>query len=145
MGVNGLWDLLSPSARRTKIDQLQSKKIAIDTSIWLVQFSKAMRDDSGNLVEGAHLVGFFRRICKLLFYGIRPVFVFDGKPPALKKKTLMQRKQLQEQQMLGFKRTAEKLLLNKLKLKTLDFVQAKKRSKLERKNLTVPPGNIKVL
>ncbi|XP_053993518.1 uncharacterized protein LOC128884270 isoform X2 [Hylaeus volcanicus] len=142
MGVTGLWDLLSPSATRTKIDQLQSKKIAIDTSIWLVQFNKAMRDESGNLAEGAHLVGFFRRICKLLFYGIKPVFVFDGKPPVLKRKTLMQRKLLQEQQMLGLKRTAEKLLLNKLKLKTLDFVQAKKKARQENKNLRVPPGAI---
>ena len=27
--------------------------------------TKAMRDREGNMVAGAHMVGFFRRICKL--------------------------------------------------------------------------------
>ena len=35
-----------------------------DASIWLNQFVKAMRDDQGELVRNAHLLGFFRRICR---------------------------------------------------------------------------------
>ncbi len=35
-----------------------------DASIWLVQFIKAMRNQEGDLVRNAHLIGFFRRICK---------------------------------------------------------------------------------
>nr|KAG5687775.1 hypothetical protein BaRGS_025669 [Batillaria attramentaria] len=47
-----------------------------------------MRDKDGNPLPNAHLQGLFSRICKLLFYRIRPVFVFDGGAPALKKQTL---------------------------------------------------------
>jgi DNA excision repair protein ERCC-5 len=28
------------------------------------QFMRAMRDDSGDMMRNAHLLGFFRRICK---------------------------------------------------------------------------------
>jgi len=48
-----------------------------------------MRDKHGNTVYNAHLVLMFHRICKLLFYGVKPVFVFDGSVPELKKKTLV--------------------------------------------------------
>ena len=35
-----------------------------DASIWLFQFMKAMRDDKGDMMRNAHLLGFFRRICR---------------------------------------------------------------------------------
>jgi len=63
--------------------------VPADASIWLNQFLKAMRDSEGNLLRNAHLLGFYRRICKLLFYRIVPVFVFDGGAPALKLATLV--------------------------------------------------------
>ena len=48
-----------------------------------------MRDRHGNPIPNAHLVGLFNRVCKLLYYRIKPVFVFDGGVPHLKKKTLV--------------------------------------------------------
>ena len=58
--------------------------------------------------------GFLRRILKLLFFGIKPVFVFDGQTPALKKKTLQQRKNDRRNfggdQAVDMKKAAEKLL-----------------------------------
>lgn len=48
-----------------------------------------MRDKEGRGLVNAHVLGFLRRICKLLFYGIKPVFVFDGGAPALKRATIV--------------------------------------------------------
>ena len=50
---------------------------------------KGARDAQGNPLSHAHLLVLFNRICKLLYYHIKPVFVFDGATPTLKKKTLV--------------------------------------------------------
>ena len=63
-----------------------------DVSIWLNQAVKGYRDKTGNAVTNAHILGLFHRISKLLFYKIKPVFVFDGKAPDLKKETLQRRR-----------------------------------------------------
>lgn len=68
---------------------MEGKRMAIDSSIWLYQFQATMRDKDGRVLVNAHILGFLRRISKLLFYGIRPVFVFDGGAPALKKSTIV--------------------------------------------------------
>ena len=44
MGVKGLWRLLLPIGRRISIETLAGKVLAVDASIWLTQFVKAMRD-----------------------------------------------------------------------------------------------------
>ena len=69
--------------------------MAIDSSIWIYQFQATMRDKEGRGLVNAHVLGFLRRICKLLFYGIKPVFVFDGGAPALKRQTIVRQLQLQ--------------------------------------------------
>jgi 5'-3' exonuclease len=89
MGVKGLWSLVSHTGKPIRLEALSSEVLAIDASIWLHQFLKALRTPQGQLIPGAHVVGFFRRICKLLFYGIKPVFVYDGKPPELKRRTMV--------------------------------------------------------
>lgn len=48
-----------------------------------------MRDNDGRVILNAHVLGFLRRICKLLFWGIKPVFVFDGGAPVLKRSTIV--------------------------------------------------------
>jgi DNA excision repair protein ERCC-5 len=63
--------------------------MAIDSSIWIYQFQATMRDKEGRVLINAHVLGFLRRITKLLFYGIKPVFVFDGGAPAIKRNTLV--------------------------------------------------------
>ena len=37
---------------------------SVDASIWVNQFLKAMRNQQGEVIHNAHLLGFFRRICK---------------------------------------------------------------------------------
>jgi DNA excision repair protein ERCC-5 len=68
---------------------MEGKALAIDSSIWIYQFQATMRDKEGRALVNAHVLGFLRRICKLLFYGIKPVFVFDGGAPALKRNTIV--------------------------------------------------------
>lgn len=57
-----------------------------------------MRDDDGNFIKNGHLLGFFRRICRLMFNRIRPVFVFDGATPTLKRMTVAARRRRREEQ-----------------------------------------------
>lgn len=110
MGVTGLWTVLQPCARPIKIETLNKKRLAVDASIWIYQFLKAVRDKEGNALRNSHIVGFFRRICKLLFFGIKPVFVFDGGAPALKRQTINNRKSRREGRREDAVRTAGKLL-----------------------------------
>ncbi|KAH7563133.1 hypothetical protein BM1_00180 [Bipolaris maydis] len=110
MGVTGLWTVLQPCARPIKIETLNKKRLAVDASIWIYQFLKAVRDKEGNALRNSHIVGFFRRVCKLLFIGIKPVFVFDGGAPALKRQTIRHRKSRREGRRDDALKTAGKLL-----------------------------------
>ena len=48
-----------------------------------------LKDTDGN--PTAHLLGLFHRTILLLENGIKPIWVFDGKPPELKKGELKKR------------------------------------------------------
>jgi flap endonuclease-1 len=72
------------------IPQLAGKRLVVDGNNVLYQFLSTIRqadgtalmDSHGNITS--HLNGLFYRTTKLMQYGIRLVFVFDGKPPELK-------------------------------------------------------------
>ncbi|CAL0318694.1 unnamed protein product [Lupinus luteus] len=135
MGVHGLWELLSPVGRRVSVESLAGKTLAVDASIWMVQFLKAMRDEKGEMIRNAHLLGFFRRICKLLFLRIKPVFIFDGGTPALKRRTVIARRRQRENAQAKVRKTAEKLLLNHLKaLRLKELADDIKNQRLKQKN-----------
>lgn len=110
MGVNGLWSVIQPCARPTNLASLNRKRLAVDASIWIYQFLKAVRDKEGNALRNSHVVGFFRRICKLLWFGVQPVFVFDGGAPALKRATIQKRQRRREGRRDDAVKTAGKLL-----------------------------------
>ncbi|KDO25852.1 hypothetical protein SPRG_08796 [Saprolegnia parasitica CBS 223.65] len=115
MGVTGLWMLLAAGGREVSIESLSGQTLAVDASIWLTQFVKAMRDpEDGSMLRNAHLLGTFQRVAKLLFHGIRPVFVFDGDTPAIKLRTLQRRRARREKNQLSLTQTAQKLLLRQL-------------------------------
>ena len=124
MGVSGLWELLAPTGHYVPIEHLTGRRVAVDVSVWLTQFIKAMRDANGMMFRNAHLLGFFRRCLRLLFHGIRPVFVFDGATPYLKRKTILARAANKDRQALKLRQLAEKLLHNRLKSAVLDSVSA---------------------
>ena len=99
MGVN-----LKPiiSARQIKLSELSGKVIAIDAFNAIHQFLSIIRqidgtplkDRAGNITS--HLSGLFYRTANLVEYGIKPVYVFDGKPHPLKLKVLKKRKEVRD-------------------------------------------------
>ncbi|XP_069826834.1 DNA excision repair protein ERCC-5 [Dendropsophus ebraccatus] len=115
MGVQGLWKLLECSGRPINPETLEGKILAVDISIWLNQAVKGARDRHGNAMQNAHLLTLFHRLCKLLFFRIRPIFVFDGEAPLLKKQTLAKRREKKDTAASEAKRTNEKLLKTFLK------------------------------
>lgn len=120
MGVKGLWTLLEASGRRVDIATLRGKTLAVDVSIWLTQFVKAMRDENtGMMRRNAHLLGMIRRIIKLLFHRIRPVFVFDGGAPVLKRKTVLKRQAGRVTKNDQHEHLMRRLLINQLQKQQL--------------------------
>ena len=79
--------------------ELMGRSVAIDGYNTLYQFLSSIRQPDGTLLEDSHgrvtshLSGAFQRTANLLEAGIRPVFVFDGKPNPLKIGTLTARKE----------------------------------------------------
>ncbi|KAG6856892.1 hypothetical protein H0H87_012473 [Tephrocybe sp. NHM501043] len=79
-----------------------------------------MRDKEGRALVNAHILGFLRRISKLLFYGIKPVFVFDGGAPILKKNTLRGRREKKSGAAASHAKLAEKLLAAQMRREALN-------------------------
>lgn len=140
MGVHSLWEIVGPSARPVRLEALSRRKLAVDASIWIYQFLKAMRDKDGNALHNSHIVGFFRRICKLLYFGIQPVFVFDGGAPVLKKRTIGRRKERRRDKLETLQQTALKLLSIQLQKRAEEDYKRKsqpKRKKSESKETKI--------
>ena len=83
-----------------KLDDLKNKVIILDAYNILYQFLTTIRGMDGTPLKDSkgsttsHLVGLFSRTASLMQKGIKPVFVFDGKPPELKQKVHEQRNAL---------------------------------------------------
>lgn len=125
---------MQPCARPTNLATLNRKRLAVDASIWIYQFLKAVRDKEGNALRNSHVVGFFRRICKLLWYGIQPVFVFDGGAPALKRATLQGRRRRREGRREDATRTAGKLLAVQMQ-RLAEEEEEKRKRRIENPNV----------
>lgn len=106
MGILGLTKLIADIApyaiKESEIKHYFGRKIAIDASMCLYQFLIAVRNEGVQMVsaEGkttSHLMGMFYRTIRLVENGIKPVYVFDGKPPDLKSGELMKRAERREE------------------------------------------------
>lgn len=100
MGVN-----LTPIAIRhpTTLEALRGRTIAVDGNLELYQFLSIMRTRDGkNLMDShgrvtSHLNGLMFRTTRLVAdFDIRPVFVFDGPPPELKRAEIQKRREARE-------------------------------------------------
>lgn len=88
------------------------RKIAIDASMCLYQFLIAVRAEGAQLtsVDGettSHLMGMFYRTIRMLENGIKPVYVFDGKPPELKSGELSKRQEKREEAQKALDKATE--------------------------------------
>lgn len=85
--------------KEINISDLKGKTIAIDAHMALYQFLSTIRqpdgtplkDSSGHITS--HLSGLFYRNINLLQEGLKPVYVFDGKPPELKLSEIEKRRE----------------------------------------------------
>jgi len=106
MGVKKLYKLLEKyapnSIKINKMKDYNGKKIAIDGNIILYQFMIAIlnKNNQGFVnkkgEETSHLHIIFYKTISYLNNGIIPVYVFDGRPPEIKKQILKERKNLKE-------------------------------------------------
>nr|WP_321498190.1 flap endonuclease-1 [uncultured Methanolobus sp.] len=89
-------------------EELSGKVIAIDAYNTIYQFLSAIRQRDGSMLTDSlgnpvsHITGLFSRTSRLREANIKPVFVFDGKPPEMKKDTLEKRKECKENAALNY-------------------------------------------
>src|SRR5436853_6912350 len=97
--------LLTPIAVRhpTTLEALHGRSIAIDGNLELYQFLSIMRTRDGTPLQDSkgritsHLNGLMFRTTRLLDeYYIRPLFVFDGRPPDVKQDEIRKQRQARE-------------------------------------------------
>jgi flap endonuclease-1 len=100
MGVN-LGEIVPK--QRIDISDLKGKRVAIDAYNALYQFLSIIRQRDGTPLKNSkgeissHLSGIFYRTVNFIEQGIRPIYVFDGKPPELKFQTIEKRKEIKEE------------------------------------------------
>jgi len=87
---------------KTKLESFSNKVIAIDAYNAIYQFLASIRGPDGLQLtdsEGritSHLSGLLYRNINFLSLGIKPVYVFDGKPPSLKTAEIERRRQIKK-------------------------------------------------
>ena len=100
MGILGLSKLIAevaPAAvKENEMKNYFGRKVAVDASMSLYQFLIAVRSDGAVLANAdgettSHLMGTFYRTIRMIDNGLKPVYVFDGKPPTMKSGELEKR------------------------------------------------------
>lgn len=87
---------------KTNLESFTSKVVAIDAYNAIYQFLSIIRgpdgmplsDQNGRITS--HISGLFYRNINFLSLGIKPVYVFDGKPPSMKSAEIQRRKQVKK-------------------------------------------------
>jgi flap endonuclease-1 len=100
MGIKQLMKLITEEApgalKEKEMENLNDRKVAIDASMAIYQFLVAVRssgpgggqasmqltNENGDVTS--HIQGMFNRTIKMMETGVKPMYVFDGKPPQMK-------------------------------------------------------------
>ena len=105
MGVN-LRDIVPKTVVR--LEDLSGKSIAIDAYNALYQFLAIIRQPDGTPLKDSsgrvtsHLSGLLYRTSNLVELGIKPIYVFDGVPPALKEVEIKRRMKAKEEALIKY-------------------------------------------
>jgi hypothetical protein len=96
MGVKHLMKFIEKyapfSLHKTTIANLFGRVIAIDASLQIYQFLVSVRHADAHLTDSegnsmSHLQGLLSRSGHFIQNGIRPIYVFDGAPPDMKRRS----------------------------------------------------------
>lgn len=107
MGVN-----LRGIAPKTvvKLEDISGKIIAIDAYNTLYQFLAIIRQPDGTPLKDStgkvtsHLSGLLYRTSNLVEMGIKPIYVFDGSPPVLKREEIQRRRQVKVEAVVHYEK-----------------------------------------
>jgi len=95
---------------KTKLESFTNKIVAIDAYNAIYQFLAIIRGPEGlHLTDTkgrvtSHITGLFYRNINFLSLGIKPVYIFDGKPPSLKSAEIEHRKQIKKDATVKYER-----------------------------------------
>jgi len=107
LGVN-LRDLVPKAV--VKLEDLGGKIVAIDAYNALYQFLAIIRQPNGTPLKDSsgrvtsHLSGLLYRTSNLVEMGIKPIYVFDGTPPALKEVEIQRRVAVKQEAQVRYER-----------------------------------------
>jgi flap endonuclease-1 len=93
-----------------RLEDLSGKSIAVDAYNALYQFLAIIRQPDGTPLKDSsgrvtsNLSGLLYRTSHLVELGIRPIYIFDGAPPALKEVEIKRRMKMKEQAMVFYER-----------------------------------------
>ena len=110
MGVN--LRVLVPKTT-VKLVDLSGKSIAIDAYNALYQFLAIIRQPDGTPLKDrsgrvtSHLSGLLYRTSNLVEMGIKPIYVFDGVPPALKETEIKRRVKVKKEALVKYERAVK--------------------------------------
>jgi len=143
MGIKGLHKFLETYApkgiKEINVSTLQDKVIAIDASIFIYQFASAIKSSIDDLKTSdgkvtTHIHGILTKTLGILKKKIKPIFVFDGKPPSLKQRVLDTRKDTKSNASIEIKQVKRKL--KKLQIKLEPMPETIEDIKVQLENIT---------
>ena len=95
---------------KTNLESFSSKIVAIDAYNAIYQFLAIIRGPDGLHLSDAegrvtsHLSGLFYRNINFLSLGIKPVYVFDGRPPSLKAAEIERRREIKREATIKYEK-----------------------------------------
>lgn len=101
------------SSHEIKLSELKGKVVALDAANTIYQFLTSIRqmdgtplmDHEGNVTS--HFSGILYRTSSLVDKGIKPIYVFDGKPHVLKKDTQAARREIRDEAEIQWKKAVD--------------------------------------